>query len=120
MSKTVLVVEDEADLRKMLKILLGVHGYNVVEAADGYEAVEKAVEETPDLILMDLAMPILGGLEATRAIRSHDKLMQVPILAVTGYDEFYGVRAREVGCTVVLRKPLDFARLKPLVEHYVN
>ncbi|SRR5688500_18836571 len=118
MSKKVLVVEDEADLRKMLKILLGVQGYNVVEAADGYEAVEKAVEERPDLILMDIAMPVLGGIEATRAIRSHAELDGIPILAVTGYSEFYADRAREVGCTAVIRKPLDFAQLKPLVERH--
>ncbi len=120
MNKKVLVVEDEADLRKMLKILLGVYGYDVIEARDGYEAVEKAVEETPDLILMDIAMPVLGGLEATRAIRSHAELDDVPIVAVTGYEEFYGNRAREVGCTDVLRKPLDFAQLRPVVESYTR
>ena len=120
MSKKVLIVEDEADLRKMLKILLGVYGYEVIEARDGYEAVEKAVEETPDLILMDIAMPVLGGLEATRAIRSHAELTEIPIVAVTGYEEFYGVRAREVGCTDVLRKPLDFGQLRPVVESYTH
>jgi CheY-like chemotaxis protein len=120
MGKKVLVVEDEADLRKMLKILLGVHGYNVIEAEDGYEAVEKAVEEKPDLILMDIAMPVLGGIEATRAIRSHAELNEVPILAVTGYGEFYADRAREVGCTEVIRKPLDFSQLRPLVERHTN
>ncbi len=120
MTKKVLVAEDEADLRKMLKILLGIHGFEVIEARDGYEAVEKAVEEEPDLILMDMSMPVLGGVESTRAIRDHENLHDVPILAVTGYGEFYNSRARAAGCTDVLCKPLDFAQLKPLVERYTN
>ena len=120
MSKKVMVVDDEADLRKMMKILLGMHGYQVIEAQDGYEALEKAVAETPDLILMDMAMPVLGGLESTRAIRHHESLDDVPILAVTAYGDFYADRAREAGCTDVIRKPLDFAQLKPLVDHYMH
>lgn len=120
MSKKVLVVDDEADLRKMMKILLGMHGFQVIEAQDGYEALEKAVAETPDLILMDMAMPVLGGLESTRAIRHHKSLDDVPILAVTAYGDFYADRAREAGCTEVIRKPLDFAQLKPLVDRYIH
>lgn len=120
MGKTVLIVEDEADQRKMIKILLGVHGYEVIEAEDGYEAVEKAVEDPPDLIMMDMAMPILGGIDAVRAIRSHTELEKVPIVAITGYEEFYEVRAREAGCTDVLRKPLDLAQLRLLVESYTS
>lgn len=120
MSKKVLVVEDEADLRKMMTILLKAYGFEVMEAEDGYEAVEKAVDEVPDLILMDMSMPVLGGLESTRAIREHADLRNVPILAVTGYEEFYGPRAREAGCTEVLRKPLDFGKLRPIVERYTH
>ncbi len=120
MSKKVLIVDDEADLRKMMSILLGVHGYQVIEAEDGYEAVEKAVEETPDLIMMDMAMPILDGLGSTRAIRHHESLDHVPIVAVTSYGDFYADRAREAGCTDVIRKPINFGQLKPLVERYVS
>ena len=119
MNKKVLLVEDETDLRKMMKILLEIHGFAVVEAADGYEAVEKAVLESPDLILMDMAMPVMGGLDSTRTIRSHEHLSDVPIVAVTAYGDFYDKRARDAGCTDVLHKPVDFAQLRPLVERYI-
>jgi CheY-like chemotaxis protein len=119
-SKKVLLVEDETDLRKMMKILLEIHGFRVIEAADGYEAVEKAVIETPDLILMDMAMPVMGGLDSTRTIRSHEHLNKVPIVAVTAYGDVYDDRARAAGCTDVLHKPLDFAQLRPLVELYTQ
>jgi CheY-like chemotaxis protein len=120
MNKKVLIAEDQADIRKMMKILLEIHGYDVIEAADGYEAVEKALDEDPDLIFMDMAMPVMDGINSTRAIRQHEELDDVPIVAITAYGDFYADRARDVGCTDVLQKPLDFGRLKPLVEHYVS
>ena len=119
-NKRVLLVEDETDLRKMMKILLELQGYDVIEAADGYEAVEKAVEEDPDLILMDLAMPVMDGIDSARTIRLHDELIDIPIVAVTAYGDFYEDRARNAGCTDVLRKPLNFAELKPMVERYIS
>lgn len=118
MNKKVLVAEDETDLRKMMKILLEIHGFDVIEAADGFEAVEKAVDEAPDLILMDMAMPVMGGLDSTRTIRRHQQLDEIPIVAVTAYGDFYDQRARDAGCTDVLHKPLDFGQLKPIVERY--
>ena len=120
MNKKVLVVEDQADIRRMMKILLELHGYDVIEAADGYEAVEKALEQDPDLIFMDMAMPVLDGLDSTRAIRKHEELDDVPIIAVTAFGEFYADRALNAGCTDVLQKPIDFGRLKPIVESYVS
>ena len=120
MNRKVLVAEDETDLRKMMKILLEIHGFIVIEAADGYEAVEKAVEQAPDIILMDMAMPVMGGLDSTRTIRRHEELQDVPIVAVTAYGDFYDDRAREAGCTDVVRKPLNFGQLKPLVESYLD
>ena len=118
MNKKILVAEDEKDLRKMMKILLEMHGFIVIEAADGYEAVEKALDEVPDLILMDIAMPVMGGFDSARAIRLHAELNDTPIVAVTAYGDFYNERARQAGCTDVLHKPLDFGQLKPLVERY--
>jgi two-component system, cell cycle response regulator DivK len=118
--KIVLVAEDETDLRKMMKILLEIHGFYVIEAADGYEAVEKAVDGSPNLILMDMAMPVMSGLDSARTIRLHAELNDIPIIAVTAYGDFYDERARQAGCTDVLRKPLDFGQLKPIVERYIN
>src|SRR5688572_2846286 len=120
MSKKILVVEDFDDIRKMMKILLQMYGYEVLEASNGYEAVQKAVEQHPDLILMDIAMPALDGVQATSVIRQHDSLANVPILAVTAYSDFYNERAREAGCNDVLSKPLDLGKLKPLMRQYLG
>lgn len=120
MSVKVLVVEDYADVRGMVSFQLQRDGYEVVEAADGYEAVEKAVNEKPDLILMDIAMPVMDGIQATTAIRQHEHLAEVPIVALTAYDDFYQDRARDVGCTDVVRKPIDIAALGPLIQRYVH
>ena len=118
MSKKVLLVEDQAEIRKMMKMMLQIQGFDVREAADGYEAVEKAVDEPPDVILMDMAMPVLDGVYSTRAMRQHQELEDIPIIALTAYGDFYDKRARDAGCTDVLHKPIDFGALKPLVEHY--
>ena len=119
MSKKVLVAEDYTDSRKMLRTLLELNGFDVLEAADGYEAVEKAVEEHPDLILMDIAMPTLDGVQATSVIRQHDSLAETPILCITAYGDYYGQRAREAGCNTVLSKPIDIQKLTPLVQQYL-
>ena len=119
-NKKILVAEDYADIRMMMKILLEVHGYEVIEAADGYEAVDKAREHSPDLILLDLAMPLMDGLQAVAAMRQHAALVDTPIVAVTAYGDFYKEKAIEAGCTDVVTKPLDFEGLKPLVEKYLG
>jgi len=119
LGRKVLVAEDQNDLRKMMKILLEIHGFIVIEAADGYEAVEKALQEAPDLILMDMAMPVMGGIDSARTMRLHDELSDTPIVALTAYGDFYDQRARDAGCNDVLHKPLDFSRLKPIVESYL-
>src|SRR3982750_2825692 len=111
MSKKILVVEDYDDSRQMMKTFLEMYGYDVLEARDGYEAVEKAVEEQPNLILMDVAMPALDGVQATNVIRQHDSLADVPIVAITAYGDFYKDRARKAGCNEVLNKPVDIMKL---------
>lgn len=117
-SKKILVAEDYDDIRIMMKVCLETYGYDVIEAADGYEAVEKAVEYKPDAILMDLAMPVMDGIQATSAIRKHSELAGIPIVAVTAYADFYDIRARDVGCNDVIPKPIDFNQLKPILQKY--
>jgi Response regulator containing CheY-like receiver, AAA-type ATPase, and DNA-binding domains len=119
MNKTVLVAEDHEDIRKMMKILLELYGYDVLEAQDGSEAVENAKEFHPDLILMDLAMPIMDGIAATKAIRKVRGFAHVPILAVTGYGKDYAQKALDSGCDEVLQKPINFSRLRPLLSQYL-
>jgi two-component system, cell cycle response regulator DivK len=120
MSKKILVVEDYDDSRQMMKTFLELNGYDVLEARDGYEAVEKAVEERPNLILMDVSMPALDGVQATNVIRQHDSLASVPILAITAYGDFYDDRARRAGCNEVLTKPVDIGKLAPMVKEYLR
>src|SRR5437870_4357920 len=115
--KTVLVAEDSADTRAVLCRVLASYGYRVVEAADGGEAVEAACRVCPDLILMDLNMPVMDGLAATERIRElKDRCGDVPIVAVTAFDT-YGMReaALEAGCDAYLLKPLALDELESVV-----
>ena len=107
MSKKVLIVEDVADVRMMMKILIQTHGFETILARDGYEAVIKAKEEHPDLILMDLMMPIMDGFTATRLIRQDEELKKIPILAITAYGGRRMQEAKDAGADVCFEKPID-------------
>ena len=119
MAKTVLVVEDYVDTRDLMKFLLEGCGYKVVEAADGQEAVDTVKKNFPDLILMDLSLPVMDGLTATRIIRKVDGASKLPIIAVTAYGNSYYRRAIEAGCDDLINKPLDFDKLQPVLEQYL-
>ncbi len=111
---TVLVVEDFEDNRFMMRRLLEMSGYRVVEAVDGQEAVEKAQSERPNLILMDLSLPLLDGLAATRRIR--ELLHEVPIVAVSAHDTAdFHADALAAGCDEYVTKPIDFDELEHLL-----
>ncbi len=114
---TILVVEDSKDTRNVLSFSLTRNGYKVVTAVNGEEAVEVALRVRPDLILMDLNLPLMDGLAATEQIREHEELRKVPILAVTAYDT-YGMKeaALEAGCNGYIKKPIDFKRLDNILR----
>jgi CheY-like chemotaxis protein len=115
---TILVVEDHSDSRTLLSAWLRTKGYKVVEARNGKEGLLQANRVRPDLILMDLTMPELDGVEATRQIRARHLLSQTPIFAISGY-AIREVRAdaQAAGCTEVFGKPLDLdALLKRIRE----
>jgi CheY-like chemotaxis protein len=117
MPATILIAEDSADTRAVLMRALAFRGYHVVEAADGREAVEVAESECPDLVLMDLNMPVMDGLAATERIRElRDKCGNIPVVAITAFDT-YGMReaAAEVGCNAYLLKPLDLDELESVI-----
>jgi len=118
--KRVLIADDFTDTRRLMKLLIEKSGYDVDEAADGYEAVKKAVKERPNLILMDIAMPIMDGIQATQAIRRHYDSSEVPIVAVTAYGDFYKDRARDAGCNDVVQKPLAITDVSPLVKKFMH
>jgi CheY-like chemotaxis protein len=112
----VLVVEDHEDTRFMLRTILERSGCRVLEAADGFEAVEIAGREQPDLILMDGSLPILSGLAATRLIRENTLLQDVLIVALSGWaTPSFHAAALAAGCNECFDKPIDFKRLKSLL-----
>jgi two-component system, cell cycle response regulator DivK len=106
--KRVLVIEDNETNFYLIRFLLEKSGYSVIEATSGFQGLELAVKEKPDLILMDVQLPDIDGLEVTRRIRILDKYDTVPILAVTSY-AMTGDRekALSAGCTGYIEKPID-------------
>ena len=118
--RTIMVVEDYDDTRLLLRRGLEGLGYNVLEASNGNEAVEIADREHPDLILMDLDLPILDGIAATQRIRQQAGMQKVPIVAVTAYPMSYThVRAFAKGCDEYMAKPIDMSALELLVTRYL-
>lgn len=111
-ASTILVVDDYSDNRHLLAAWLRAKGFKVVEAEDGKQGVLQANRSRPDLILMDLAMPELDGVEATRQIRERKAFARTPIFAITAFGT-YDVRqdALAAGCNEVLSKPLDLESL---------
>jgi two-component system cell cycle response regulator DivK len=120
-ARTIMVVEDYDDTRLLLRKGLEGLGYNVLEASNGQEAVEIAGRERPDLILMDLDLPILDGIAATQRIRQQAELDGVPIVAVTAYPMSYThVKAFAKGCDEYMAKPIDMTELARLVNRYLD
>jgi two-component system, cell cycle response regulator DivK len=105
--KKILIVDDTEWNRDLLVQLLE-DDYDLVQAVNGEEAVKKTAEEKPDLVLMDLGMPVIDGWEATRRIKAQDDLKHIPVIAVTSHamvgDE---ITAREAGCDDYIAKPVD-------------
>lgn len=116
-----LVVEDFDDSRFMMRRLLESADYRVVEATDGEEAVRMAVEKRPQMILMDLSLPKLDGLAATRLIRKEKGFESIPIVAVSAHDSPESrTEALEAGCDDYVTKPIDFDELKDIVERFLS
>src|SRR5262245_1256242 len=119
MTKRILVVEDPEDNRQILRELLGNAGFELVEAENGEEAVLAVTKHRPDLILMDIQLPLMDGYEATRRIRTNPDLRRVPIIAVTSYalsgDED---KALAAGCDAYVTKPYSPRQLLAKVREY--
>ena len=113
---TVMVVDDNEDLREMLRYMVERLGYRVVEAENGREAVELAQHRCPDLILMDLSMPVMDGLAATRLLRKMEEFYHVPIVAVSANRrELSQTAALAAGCNEYLTKPVNLHQLHSLL-----
>ena len=120
MSKRILVVEDQEDNRRILRDLLTSAGYEVIEAVTGEEGVSSAESHRPDLILMDLQLPVLDGYEATRRIKANPALSQIPIIAVSSYalngDD---IKAFDAGCEAYISKPFSPRELLAKMREYL-
>jgi CheY-like chemotaxis protein len=112
----ILVVDDSADNVAVLSLDLQQEGYRVVTATNGEEAVSVAASTLPNLVLMDISMPRLDGLGATRRIREKESLRDIPVIAVTAFGtEGFQRAAYDVGVSGYLTKPIDFARMHKLI-----
>ena len=120
MSKCILVVEDQEDNRQILRDLLTNAGFEMIEAENGEEALASVARQRPDLILMDIQLPVLDGYEATRRIKAHPDLKSIPIIVVTSYalsgDED---KARLAGCDDYVAKPFSPRQLLAKIKEYV-
>ena len=121
MGKTILIVEDEPKNMKLLRDLLQRFGYEILEASDGEQGVKSAGEKMPDLILMDIMMPKMDGLEATRIIKADNKTRHIPVIALTSY-AMKGDREKtiEAGCDGYIAKPIDIKEVLKTIETYLT
>lgn len=118
---TVMVVEGFHNARVMLKDALEVKGYRVVEAANGWEAVGLATHVRPDLILMNLHLPVLDGIEAACLLREHGEFSDVPMIAITAHDSADSrADAADCGFDEYVTKPIDFDHLEPLIDRLLK
>jgi CheY-like chemotaxis protein len=118
--RTILLVEDFDDTRLMMKMWLSKNGYRVVEAETGEEAISVAQRELPDLIIMDVMMPGMNGLDATQRIREYQALRRTPIVAVSAYgaDKYRSI-AIEAGCNEYVSTPFDPGALAELIKSLI-
>ena len=121
MTQKILVVEDQEDNRIILRDLLTSAGFDVIEAVNGQDGVDLAETERPDLILMDIQLPVLDGYEATRRIKGNPSLSSIPIIAVTSYalsgDE---AKAMAAGCDGYVTKPFRSRDLLEKVREFLS
>ena len=120
-AKTVLVVEDNELNMKLFHDLLEAHGYNILQTKDGMEALQLARQHHPDLILMDIQLPEVSGLEVTKWLKEDDSLKSIPVVAVTAFamkgDE---EKIRSGGCEAYIAKPISVATFLETIEKVLN
>ncbi|MBO1903853.1 MULTISPECIES: response regulator [Microvirga] len=121
MKKTVLIVEDNELNMKLFNDLLEAHGYATLKTSHGIEAMELARAHKPDLILMDIQLPEVSGLEVTRWLKADDELKSIPVIAITAFamkgDE---ERIREGGCEAYMSKPISVSKFIATVKTYLE
>src|SRR5499427_5334032 len=116
----VLLVEDDADARGLYIYMLAAAGYKVKAVSNGLEAFAEIQVNRPDLIVTDIAMPVLSGLDLILAVRSHDEFADLPVVAITSFGEKLREQARAAGATDAIDKPTDIARMREVIEASVS
>ncbi|MQA91914.1 MAG: response regulator [Gemmatimonas sp.] len=120
-AKTVLLVEDNEDNRTVYRTILEHFGYGVIEARNGEDGIRLAREEHPDLILMDISIPVIDGWEATRILKREEETKDIPIIALTAHALATDrMKAEEVGCDGYLAKPCEPRRVVAEVERLLG
>jgi len=121
MAKTVLIVEDNELNMKLFNDLLRAHGYETVQARNGLDGIELARQHKPDLILMDIQLPEVSGIDVTRWLKEDEDLRAIPVVAITAFamkgDE---ERIRESGCEAYLSKPISVSKFLDTVRNYAG
>ena len=121
MTKSILVVEDQEDNRQILRDLLGASDYEMVEAEKGQEAIDAVAKKKPDLILMDIQLPVMDGYEATRRIKANPDWKSIPIIVVTSYAlSGDAEKARAAGCDDYVTKPYSPRQLLAKIREYLK
>jgi len=119
--RRILVVDDDADTRGMLRTVFELEKFEVLEATDGETAIDAALKHMPDLILMDMSLPNIDGVEATQLIRSHSTIAKIPIIFLTGRAEPARRRAAlEAGCNDFLVKPIHLDNMLTTVARWLE
>ncbi|MBA3533483.1 MAG: response regulator [Ardenticatenales bacterium] len=115
--KRILIVEDNTNNRQLIALVLEFHGYETIQAMNGQQAILAAKSRHPDLILMDISMPVLNGLDATRKIKQDSTVAHIPVVAMSVYDTEQDRQAvQDAGCLELLVKPIDISKLKSCIE----
>jgi CheY-like chemotaxis protein len=114
----ILVADDEPDLRDTLKLLLELRGHNVSLAVNGQDAINMAIQERPDVILMDIRMPVMDGITATRILHNQPETSAIPVICTSAFfkENYLSTDARRAGCIELLAKPLEWKRLEEVLE----
>ena len=116
----VLLVEDDADARGLYGYMLALAGYKVKAVSNGLEAIAEIQVNRPDVIVTDIAMPVLSGVDLIVAVRSDDELAELPVVAITSFGENLREQARAAGATDSIDKPTELARIREAIEAAVS
>ena len=114
----ILVADDEPDLRDSLKLLLELRGHNVSVAVNGQDAVDMALKERPDVVLMDVRMPVMDGITATRILHGNPETASIPVICTSAFfkENYMGAEALRAGCIELLAKPMEWKRLEEVLQ----